>query len=338
MAPNLVGQLIDDRYRVLGVLGQGAHGVVYAAEDETLGSTVALKCLSNELASDPAFKVRMHREARAMGALSGTSAAQIFAFNKTPEGGLYIVMELLAGRDLEAYLREIEGHGGRIELRRLVGLLGPIAETLERAHDLSLVHRDVKPGNIFVLDTLVRGGVRLLDFGLAKDLNATPLTAEGMVAGSPAYIAPEVWRGRAREADRRIDVYSLGAVLFRALAGSPPFDPRQPMDRFLVAVTRGPRPSLAALRPDLPVAIDGWVEKALAIEPDDRFGSVAKMWGSLRAISELPSRDGRASSAAAVAPEPPPAPEAPSAPWEVEIDVDIEVEVASLRGTDLGRR
>jgi serine/threonine protein kinase len=324
MTSYAVGQVIDERYRVLGVLGQGAHGVVYAAEDEMLGSRVAIKCLSGDLAADPAFKVRMHREARAMGALSGTSATQIFAFNKTPDGGLYIVMELLAGRDLEAYLRELEGHGARIELRRLVNLLGPIAETLETAHGLSLVHRDVKPGNIFVLDTLVRGGVRLLDFGLAKDLNATSLTADGMVAGSPAYIAPEVWRGKAREADRRIDVYSLGAVIFRALAGAPPFDPKQPMDRFLVAVTRGPRPSLTALRRELPVAIDGWVEKALAIEPSDRFASIAKMWESLRAIAELPAREVRT--------------DPPSVPWEVEIDVDIDVEVASLRGTDLDRR
>jgi serine/threonine protein kinase len=323
MATYAVGSTIDERYRVTGVLGKGAHGVVYAAEDEMLGSRVALKCLSADLASDPAFKVRMHREARAMGALSGTSATQIFAFNKTPEGGLYIVMELLQGRDLEGYLREIESHGARIELKRLVNLLGPIADTLETAHSLSLVHRDVKPGNVFVLDTLVRGGVRLLDFGLAKDLNATSLTAEGMIAGSPGYIAPEVWRGRARDADRRIDVYSLAAVIHRALAGAPPFDPRQPLDRFLIAVTRGPRPSLIQTRRDLPVAIDGWIEKALAIEPNDRFASIAKMWESLRAIAELPVRS--------VSTDP------PSIPWEVEIDVDIEVEVASLRGTDLGR-
>ncbi|NUO48942.1 MAG: serine/threonine protein kinase [Polyangiaceae bacterium] len=323
MAKYAVGSVIDERYRVTGLLGQGAHGVVYAAEDEMLGSRVALKCLSAELAADPAFKVRMHREARAMGALSGTSATQIFAFNKTPEGGLYIVMELLAGRDLEAYLRELESHGARIELKRLVNLLGPIADTLETAHGLALVHRDVKPGNVFVLDTLVRGGVRLLDFGLAKDLNATSLTADGMIAGSPGYIAPEVWRGRAKEADRRIDVYSLGAVIFRALAGAPPFNPKDPMDRFLIAVTRGPRPSLVKLRRDLPVAIDGWVEKALAIEPADRFSSVAKMWEALRAIAELPVRQVRT--------------DPPSIPWEVEIDVDIEVEVATLRGTQIPR-
>jgi serine/threonine-protein kinase len=317
-----VGDVIDERYAVTGIVGQGAHGVVFSAVDEMLGSKVAIKLLSADLGSDPAFKVRMHREARAMGALSGTSASQIFAFNKSPRGEFYIVMELLVGRDLEAYLREREGHGAKIDLRRLVDLLGPIAETLGAAHDLGIIHRDVKPGNIFVLDSMTRGGVRLLDFGLAKDLNATSLTAEGMIAGSPGYIAPEIWRGKAKDADRRIDVYSFAAVVYRALAGVPPFDPRQPLDRFLIEVTRGPRPSLRALRPDLPATIDDWVQKALAADAADRFSSVSKLWSVLRAVAEMPSRAPRVSEPAA-------------APWDVEIDVDIEVEVASLRGADL---
>jgi serine/threonine-protein kinase len=324
-----VGYTLDGRYEILGVIGQGAHGVVYGARDQMLGSQVAIKCLGRNLADDSAFKIRMHREARAMGALSGTSAVQIFAFNKAPDGTLYIVMELLKGRDLEAYLREIEGHGGRVGLSRLVDLLGPIAETLDAAHAIGIIHRDLKPGNILVLDNLTRGGVRLLDFGLAKDLNATALTADGMIAGSPGYIAPEIWKGKAREVDQRIDVYSFAAIIFRALAGKPPFDPRQPLDRFLVSVTRGPRPSLLKDRSELPAAIDGWVEKALAIDKEDRFPSVGKMWSALRAIAEPTARMSAA----------PPAPRAApvSAPWEVEIDVDIDVEVESLRGGQLKR-
>src|SRR5690349_6128111 len=126
-----VGDVVDERYRIVGEVGHGGHGYVYAAEDETVGSRVALKFLSTDLASDPEFKVRMHREARAMGALSGTSAAQIFAFNKASDGSLYIVMELLQGRDLDQYLRDIDTHGGQVELKRLVDLLAPIAETLD---------------------------------------------------------------------------------------------------------------------------------------------------------------------------------------------------------------
>jgi len=320
-----VGEKIDGRYLVTGIVGRGGHGVVYAAVDEILGSRVGVKCLSADLAEDPTFKTRMHREARAMGALSGTSAAQIFAFARAQKGELYIVMELLAGRDLEAYLLELEKHGGTLELRRLVNLLAPIAETLDTAHDLGIIHRDIKPGNIFVLDNMTRGGVRLLDFGLAKDLNATALTQEGMIAGSPAYIAPEIWRGRAREADRRIDVYSFATVIYRALAGKPPFDPREPLDRFLLAVTRGPRPRITAQRTDLPATIDEWVEKALSAEADNRFATVGKMWAALRSVAELPvpSKPGNQ-----------PAVD----PWEVEIDVDIDIEVASLRSDELARR
>jgi serine/threonine protein kinase len=314
--PYPVGHVIDQRYRVIGSLGEGAHGHVYAAEDTLLGSKVAIKMLSADLAADDSFKIRMHREARAMGALSGTSATQIFAFNKAADGSLYIAMELLAGRDLERYLREIEQYGGHIELRRLVTLLAPIAETLETAHDKNLIHRDVKPGNIFVLDSFVRGGVRLLDFGLAKDLSASSLTATGMIAGSPGYIAPEIWRGKSREADRRIDVYSLGAVVFRALAGHTPFDAKQPLDKFLIAVTRAPRPSIVALRPDLPASMDAWMDKALAIQPADRFATTVKMWDALRAIAEIPPKS------VASVPE--------SAPWEVEIDIELDEEVAAI--------
>jgi serine/threonine-protein kinase len=320
-----IGALIDDRYKVNGVLGRGAHGVVYSATDEMLASKVAVKCLAADLSAEPSFKLRMHREARVMGKLSGTSATQIFAFNKAADGGLYIVMELLAGRDFETYLREIEGHGARIAIDRLVALLAPIADTLDVAHGHGIIHRDIKPQNIFVLDTMVRGGVRLLDFGLAKDMNAQSLTAEGMIAGSPGYIAPEIWKGKAGQADGRIDVYSMGIVVFRALTGKVPFDPRQPLDRLLLAVTRGERPSLRALRPELPASIDAWVQKALAILPDDRFQSVGKMWASLRSLAALP----------AVAP---PISIDVEVPWNVEIDDEIEVEVESIRSGKLPLR
>jgi eukaryotic-like serine/threonine-protein kinase len=280
-----VGFLIDDRYKVQGSLGQGGHGVVYQCEDQQLGAQVAIKCLHPEVASEPGFKTRMLREARAMGTLSGTSAVQIFAFNKASDGTMYIVMELLKGRDLEKYLRELEGHGGTLAPAKLLDLLGPIVDTLEQAHAQELIHRDLKPGNIFVLDSFARGGVRLLDFGLAKDMKADPLTQEGMITGSPSYIAPEVWRGKPQEIDHRIDVYSLGAVVFRALAGKPPFDPKQTIDRLLIAATRGARPSLHAIRPDLPPAIDGWVQKALAIKRDERFPTVRKLWTALRAVT-----------------------------------------------------
>lgn len=307
------GTLLDDRYRIEGVIGQGAHGVVYRARDEVLAQAVAIKCLNAVVSKDATFKTRMTREARAMGALSGTSAVQIFAFSKTPQDGLYIVMEVLEGRDFETYLVDIEERGGQLDVHRLLDLLSPIAQTLDRAHEVGIIHRDIKPGNIFVLDNATRGGVRLLDFGLAKDLKADALTLEGTVAGSPSYIAPEIWRGKSHQADHRIDVYSLACVVFRALSGQPPFGKKKAFAHLLMDVTRGDRPSLHALRPDLPRAVDGWVEKALAIDRDDRFPSVGKMWQALAAICD--KRTGAA--------RPAPAPIPQEEPWEIEIDVDL---------------
>ncbi|MCC6554608.1 MAG: serine/threonine protein kinase [Polyangiaceae bacterium] len=280
------GDVIDDRYEVQGTLGEGAQGAVYLATDLLLGSRVAIKCLHPDVASEPGFKTRFLREARSMGALSGTSAAQVFGFGKTDGGGMYIVMELVEGVDLERYLRDIEAKGGRIAVARLRELIEPIVATLEAAHTLGIVHRDLKPGNIMVLGTVGRGPVRLLDFGLAKDLKADPLTLEGVVAGSPSYIAPEVWRGKPDSLDHRIDVYSLGAILFRALAGVPPFDSRRPLFEFILAVTQGDRPSLRAHRPGLPDRIDAWVQRALAVKPDARFQSARELWDAFLTSAE----------------------------------------------------
>jgi serine/threonine-protein kinase len=278
------GEVIDERYTIQQTLGRGGHGAVYQATDGMLGSQVAIKFLHADVAKEPGYKTRMMREVKAMGALSGTSAVQVMGFSKSADGGMYIVMEMLSGRNFEQYLREIESFGGKLSTAKLVELLGPIVDTLQAAHEIQIVHRDLKPGNIMVLDTLGRGPVRLLDFGIAKDLRADPLTMEGMVAGSPGYIAPEVWRAKPDLLDHRLDVYSFGVIVFRALAGAPPFDPKQPLDGLIKLVLRAPRPSLHKRRADLPPAIDEWVKKALAIKPEDRFQSIRALWTALRSI------------------------------------------------------
>ncbi|MEO8901185.1 MAG: serine/threonine-protein kinase [Polyangiaceae bacterium] len=277
------GEIVNKRYRVLDKLGAGAHGVVYRARDLETRAEVALKFLGDGKALDPEYSRRIEREAIAMAKLRGTSAVYVHGLNIAEDGSVYLVMEMLAGKDLEAYLGDAERVGGKIKKSKLLELLRPVVDTLEQAHKQGIVHRDLKPSNVFIVDAERGGGVRLLDFGLAKMLDASALTADGMVAGTPSYIAPEAWKGNPRILDHRIDVYSLGILVFRALCGRTPTPKGNLLDVCTWAMS-GERPSLRALRPSLPRAIDSWVEKALAIDPNDRFQSVRALWTSLEGL------------------------------------------------------
>lgn len=275
--------VVGGRYRLLEKLGTGAYGVVYRARDLETRDEVAVKLLQAGRSVDPEVSTRFEREATAMAKLRGTSAAYVHGLGVDEHGRTFIVMELLRGRDLEAYLQAAEARGGRLKRGKLLELLRPIASTLEAAHERGIVHRDLKPSNIFVVDREHGGGVRLMDFGLAKLIGADGLTADGMVAGTPSYIAPEAWRGNPRQLDHRIDVYSLGVVVFRCLAGRVPYVSSSLLDLCRWA-QHGERPSLGAMRPGLPSAIDLWAERALAIDPDARFQSVRALWSSLETI------------------------------------------------------
>jgi serine/threonine protein kinase len=277
------GEIINNRYRILDKLGAGAHGVVYRARDLETRDEVALKFLGDGKALDPEYSRRIEREALAMARLRGTSAVYVHALNLAQDGMLYLVMEMLAGKDLEAYLRDAEKVGGKLKKPKLLELLRPVVDTLEAAHRQGIVHRDLKPSNVFVVDAARGGGVRLLDFGLAKMLDASLLTADGMIAGTPSYIAPEAWQGNPQALDHRIDVYSLGVLVFRALSGHTPAPSGNVLDICEWAM-RGERPSLHALRPSLPKAIDPWLEKALAVAPRDRFQNVRSLWNALEGL------------------------------------------------------
>ncbi len=277
------GEIVNKRYRILDKLGSGAHGIVYRARDLETRDEVALKFLGDGKALDPEYSRRIEREAVAMARLRGTSAVYVHGLNTAEDGSLYLAMEMLVGKDLEAYLGDAERVGGKIKKSKLLELLRPVVDTLEEAHKQNIVHRDLKPSNVFIVDAERGGGVRLLDFGLAKLLDASALTADGMVAGTPSYIAPEAWKGNSRILDHRIDVYSLGILVFRALCGRTPTPKGNVLDVCSWAMS-GERPSLHALRPSLPRSIDIWVEKALAIDPNDRFQSVRALWTSLEGL------------------------------------------------------
>lgn len=275
--PNRVGQVIGGRYQVSSLLGEGGQSAVYRARDLRAGDEVALKILKPD--TSPEATERMFREARAMATLHGTAAVRVLDQQWTDDGAMCLVAELLDGQPLDDVLAALEANGGHAEVPWLLELFDPVVVTLQAAHGMGIVHRDLKPGNLFVLSG--GRGVRLLDFGFAKFTRLRGLTADGMVAGSPSYIAPETWQGRHDAIDHRIDVYALGAVLFRCLSGRPPFASKD-LSVLLREVTAAPRPSLHALRPDLSLDIDDWVTHALAIDPEQRFQSVAALFRAFR--------------------------------------------------------
>jgi serine/threonine protein kinase len=185
-------------------------------------------------------------------------------------------MELLKGTTLDAYLQEIEEQNERMELFRVAEIFDPIVDTLEVAHKAGILHRDLKPANVFLLED---GAVRLLDFGMTRLRTSKPLTAEGTVMGSPSFMAPEAWKGQSAGVDHRADVYSLGVILFRVLAGDLPFSGLSLYEK-MVGSTKSERPSLRKKRPDLPRDVDEWVQLALAINREERFQNVRALWNA----------------------------------------------------------
>jgi serine/threonine-protein kinase len=194
------------------------------------------------------------------------------------DGTLFLIMELLRGADLEAVLDAAAEQGRKLGLPDLEPLFEPLVSTLETAHAAGILHRDLKPRNIFVQTD---GSVRLLDFGFAKFLRMRSVTLAGHVAGSPSYIAPECWKETTEHLDQRIDVYGLSAVAFRVLAGRAPFV--GDIVQIMRQCSTGERPSLHELRPDLPPKVDDWVKAALAVERDERFMTVRASWNALKA-------------------------------------------------------
>jgi eukaryotic-like serine/threonine-protein kinase len=276
------GDVINGRYRLLDRLGAGAHGVVFRARDLETRGEVALKVLGDSALIAPDLKQRMEREAVAMARLRGTGAVYVHGMATAQDGSFFVVMDMLYGQDFEEYLQAAEKLGGRIKAARLLEVLRPVATTLARAHEQGIVHRDLKPSNVFIVDPERGGGVRLLDFGLAKVQGATTLTAEGTIAGTPSYIAPETWRGAGKALDHRVDVYAFGVIVFRALSSKLP-TPSSDLLEICKWATTGARPRLHPLRPSLPPSIDAWVARALAIFPEERFQSVTEAMAGLEA-------------------------------------------------------
>src|SRR5258708_28398706 len=200
------------RYEILGKLGEGAMGVVYRAGDKSLGRVVALKMLSADLGADDELHQRFRREAQAIGRLNHPNIVAVYDLGES-EGHLYMAMELLEADDRRALIeRQVE-----IPLADRVRVMGQICEGLGYAHGKGVVHRDVKPANIFVTSG---GQVKILDFGLARVATSDTITRAGVILGTPDYMSPEQATGRAL--DLRTDIFSAGAVFYQFLTPPKP--------------------------------------------------------------------------------------------------------------------
>jgi eukaryotic-like serine/threonine-protein kinase len=282
------GDVVGQRYRVVSLIGEGGQSYVYRGVDVRDGDDVALKVLKAKVRlNDPDAVERMFREAYAMATLRDTAALRVLDQTWTTDGAFCLVTELIQGVELGDFLDREETAGRRVEPTTILPIFEPIVRTLDAAHRQGIVHRDLKPSNIFLVDEARGGGVRLIDFGFAKFTRLRGFTKQHVIAGSPSYIAPEAWLNRRALFDQRLDVYALGALIYRCLAGHPPFQAANVL-ALLEAVTRAPRPSLVALRPDLPAAVDDWVSAALAIDPNERFQGVTALWTAFKNAIQAP--------------------------------------------------
>lgn len=256
-------------YRVERLLGSGAMGAVYLSEDIHLRRKVAVKVLAPELAADERFRKRFLVESQLAASLDHPNIVPIYAAGE--DGGLlYLAMRYVEGYDLRDL---VDSTPGGLDPAHAVRLLGPVADALDAAHALGLVHRDVKPANVIVAADTEQP--YLCDFGLARHAtSAESLTGTQGFIGTIAYIAPE--QIASGNVDARADVYSLGCVLFECLSGVPPFA-RDTDLRVIFAHVNEPPPLLTAARPELPPQIDAVVQRALAKEPDERYSTCSEL-------------------------------------------------------------
>jgi eukaryotic-like serine/threonine-protein kinase len=270
------GEVVGERYRLVKIIDRGGQAAVYRGVDLRMGDEVAVKVLVPPRKADASWRERMLREVHALTVLAGTAAVRIYHQVWGDDGALFLIMELLHGANLESCLETARLRQQQLTLADLRPIFEPVVSTLEAAHAAGILHRDLKPSNIFVQND---GSVRLLDFGFAKFLRMRSVTLAGHIAGSPSYIAPECWKESTEALDQRIDVYGFSAVVFCSLAGRAPFQGE--VIEIMRQCISAPRPSLHALRPDLPPAVDDWVKAALAIERDERFNTVRAAWNAL---------------------------------------------------------
>src|SRR6266404_3927162 len=288
----MIGQVVS-HYRILEGLAKGGMGEVYLAEDTNLGRRVAIKFPMLE-SNERDFRARFLREARAVSELSNPHIATVFDYGETSEGRPFLVMEYVRGRTLTRVMRK-----GQLTVSRVLEIVEAVASALDEAHSRGIVHRDIKPSNIMVND---RGQVKVLDFGLAKQMNEDKLhesepeaqtllavhTRSGAMVGTPAYLSPEQAMGGS--VDGRSDLFALGGVFYECLTGHAAF-PGTSLIEIAANVIHFEPPPPSSVSPAVPPELDSIILKSLAKNPEKRYQSAAELISDVQSVRGVLQED-----------------------------------------------
>ena len=276
-----IGQLLDDRYEILEVIGTGGMAVVYKALDHRLNRLVAIKILKDEFSGDDEFRRRFRAEGEAVAMLSHPNIVQVYDVSSSDTAN-YLVMELINGISLKQYM-EVKGV---LNWKETLHFAMQIAKGLEHAHSRGIVHRDIKPHNVMVLKD---GSVKVMAFGLARVMSKSNTLTKAALGPVP-YISPEQAKGG--YTDSRSDIYSLSVVMYEMMTGRPPFDGESPVAVAIQHINGGaPKPS--SLNPNIPVGMEQIILKGMALEPKDRYASATEMIQDMEEFRKNPAIDFR---------------------------------------------
>lgn len=268
------GAIIGGKFKLVRPLAQGGMGSVWVARHQLLDTDVAVKFMEKSIAENESARQRFEREAKAAALIKSPHVVQVLDYG-IEDGAPYIAMELLDGEDLDHRLQR----GGSLSIDKAYVILEQVGKALRRAHELGIVHRDLKPSNIFLSKHGDEELVKILDFGIAKDISATnsaSATSTGALMGSPSYMSPEQIR-ETKHVDHRSDLWSIGVILYEVLLGRLPFDETENIGKLLVSICTDPVLPPSVLNPTFSIDVDRFFEKALSRDRNTRFQNMGEL-------------------------------------------------------------
>ena len=277
LAATRVGETLNGKWYIERVLDMGGMAAVYVAVHRN-GRRVAVKMLLPQFASHPSVRERFLREGYAANRVDHPNAVAVLDDDVTPDGAVFLVMELLEGESFETWIQRA---GGRLPSADVLAVADQVLDVLAAAHPKGIVHRDIKPGNVFITTA---GTVKVLDFGLAKVRDGSAgvaATANGVVLGTPSYLSPEQAQGKVALVDGRSDLFAMGALMFRALSGRTVHDYPSSAEK-LIAAMKARAPALQSVAPYVPACVCEIVDRAVTFEKEGRYADAAEMQQAVR--------------------------------------------------------